>query len=61
MIGKVRAELADCIPAMPGWRAAHLPVFLVKSEIKQLLKACNRHTHKGCRNYAIMLLLVRLG
>jgi len=61
MIGKVRAELANCIPSMPGWRAAHLPVFLVKSEIKQLLKACDRRTHTGCRNYAILFLLVRLG
>jgi site-specific recombinase XerD len=61
MIGKIRAELANCIPSMPGWRAAHLPVFLVKSEIKQLLKACDRRTHTGCRNYAILLLLVRLG
>lgn len=61
MIGKVGAELAGCIPSMPGWRNAHLPVFLVKSEIKQLLKACDRRTHKGCRNYAILLLLIRLG
>ncbi len=61
MIGKIKAELADCIPSMPGWRNAHLPVFLIKSEIKQLLGACDRRTHKGCRNYAILLLLVRLG
>jgi len=61
MIGKIKHELTDCIPAMSGWRNAGLPVFLVKSEIKQLLKACDRRTHKGCRNYAILLLLLRLG
>lgn len=61
MIGKIRAELANCIPAMPGWRAAHLPVFLVKSEIKKLLKVCDRRSPNGRRNYAILLLLVRLG
>jgi len=61
MIGKIKTELANCIPSIPGWRASHLPVFLTKSEVKQLLKACDRRTTKGCRNYAILLLLVRLG
>ena len=61
MIGKIRVELADCIPATPSWRASYLPVFLVKSEVKQLLGTCDRRTKTGCRNYAILLLLVRLG
>ena len=61
MIGKISAELANCIPAMPGWRAAHLPVFLVKSETKKLLRTCDRSTPNGQRNYAILLLLMRLG
>ena len=61
MIGKIRVELANCIPAMPSWRAAHLPVFLVKSEAKKLLRTCDRRTQKGRRNYAILLLLMHLG
>lgn len=61
MIGKLKNEIANCIPVMPSWRAAILPVFLVKSETKQLLKACDRHTPNGQRNYAILLLLLRLG
>lgn len=61
MIGKIRIELANCIPAVPGWRATHLPVFLVKSESKKLLKTCDLRTQKGRRNYAILLLLMRLG
>jgi len=61
MIGKIRIELANCIPAVPGWRATHLPVFLVNSESKKLLKTCDRRTQKGRRNYAILLLLMRLG
>ena len=61
MIGKIRVELANCIPAMPSWRAANLPVFLVKSETKKLLRTCDRRTPKGRRNYAILLLLMRLG
>jgi len=61
MIGKIRVELANCIPSMPNLRASYLPVFLVKSEVKQLLKTCDRRTKIGSRNYAILLLLVRLG
>lgn len=61
MIGELGFQLADCIPAMPSWRAAHLPIFLVKSETKKLLKACDRRTANGRRNYAILLLLLRLG
>jgi site-specific recombinase XerD len=61
MIGKIKVELADCIPATPSWRASYLPVFLVRTEVKQLLGTCDRRTKTGCRNYAILLLLVRLG
>lgn len=61
MMGELRAELVNSIPPMPGWRAAHLPVFLVKSESKKLLKTCDRRTQTGRRNYAILLLLMRLG
>jgi site-specific recombinase XerD len=61
MLGKIRAELANCIPPVPGWRAAHLPIFLVKSESKKLLKTCDRRTKQGRRDYAILLLLMRLG
>ena len=46
---------------MPSWRAAYLPVFLVKSETKKLLRTCDRRTLKGRRNYAILLLLMHLG
>ncbi|MBS0349757.1 MAG: tyrosine-type recombinase/integrase [Proteobacteria bacterium] len=61
MIGNLSVQLANCIPAMPSHRAANLPVFLVKSETKKLLKTCDRRTSNGRRNYAILLLLMRLG
>ena len=61
MVGKLSVELANCIPAISGQRAANLPVFLVKSETKKLLRICDRRTSKGRRNYAILFLLMRLG
>lgn len=61
MIGELSAEVVNSIPTIPAWRAAHLPVFLVKSESKKLLKTCDRRTPTGRRDYAILLLLMRLG
>jgi len=61
MMGEIKVQLANCIPAMPSWRAVTFPVFLVKSETKKLLRSCDRRTLKGRRNYAILLLLMRLG
>ena len=61
MTGEIHCELAQCIPSLPGWRATHLPEFLTSDEVKRLLKTCDRRTLVGSRNYAILLLLVRLG
>lgn len=59
--GGISTELATCIPSTPSWRASHLPEFLSPSQVKRLLDSCDRCTPKGLRNYAILLLLIRLG
>lgn len=59
--GEIKTELAQCIPSIHGYRATHLPVFLTADQIKKLLSACDQSTPSGCRNYAILLLLIRLG
>ncbi|MFK5950846.1 MAG: site-specific integrase [Methylococcales bacterium] len=61
MRGEIKTDLAQCIPSLHGYRAAHLPVFLTQEQIKKLLSACDQSTSSGCRNYAILLLLIRLG
>lgn len=59
--GNIGEGLAGCIPAVPAWRACHLPEFLTRKEVRLLLKTCKRRSAKGRRDYAILLLLVRLG
>jgi site-specific recombinase XerD len=59
--GNIGEGLAGCIPAVPAWRACHLPEFLTRTEVRLLLKTCKRRSAKGRRDYAILLLLVRLG
>jgi integrase len=44
-----------------GWRLASLPKALEPGELRRLLAACDRRTRTGRRDYAIVLLLSRLG
>lgn len=59
--GKLRADLAGCVPAVADWRRSTVPKYLTPEEVKRLLKACDRSTAIGRRDYAILLLLARLG
>ena len=59
--GDISKDLAACIPAVARWRLANLPKFIEPSEVKLLLKHCDRKTNKGQRDYAILLLISRLG
>jgi site-specific recombinase XerD len=54
-------DFSGCIPSIPCWRAQHLPEFLEQKDVILLLKSCDRRTKKGMRNYALLLLFVRLG
>jgi integrase/recombinase XerD len=53
--------LAGGLSGVAHWRLSHIPKFLAPGEIKRLLKSCDRHTLAGQRDYAILLLLARLG
>ncbi|MEA3482497.1 MAG: site-specific integrase [Pseudomonadota bacterium] len=59
--GKIKSEFTRYIPSIPSYRAIHLPEFLTQNQVHQLLASCDQNTPSGCRNYAILLLLVRLG
>jgi site-specific recombinase XerD len=59
--GKIKSEFTSYIPSTPSYRAVHLPGFLTQNQVNQLLSSCDQNTPPGCRNYAILLLLVRLG
>lgn len=53
--------LAGAVPAVAGWRDSGLPRALEPEQVAKLLRGCDRRTALGRRNYAILILLVRLG
>lgn len=59
--GEVPTDLAACVPAVPRWSFSSLPKFLSVDAVQRVLKSCDRQKPLGRRNYAILLLLARLG
>ena len=59
--GITTLNLALCVPAPAKRRCSTLPKFIDDDDVDILLKSINQATAKGCRDYAIILLLVRLG
>lgn len=59
--GKITTDLAACVPTIANWSRATLPKFLPPRQVEQVLKHCDRRRRTGRRDYAILLLLARLG
>lgn len=59
--GLLDEDLSSCIPAISGRRHATLPKFLTRTQLQSVFDACDRTTSAGRRDYAILLLLARLG
>jgi integrase/recombinase XerD len=59
--GELQVDLASSVPTVADWRLSTLPKYLIPEDVKRVLKACNRRTSTGRRDYAILLLLARLG
>ena len=58
---KTAANLAAAIPATAGGRLSELPRYLEAAEVEKLLRACDRRHKVGRRDYAVLVLLARLG
>lgn len=58
---KTALNLIYAVPAAPRWRLTSLPKFLETSEFDAALATCDRRTVVGCRDYAVLVLLGRLG
>lgn len=59
--GQLPVPLAAAVPSVAGWRLSGLPKGLDPAELVRLLTSCDRRTPTGRRDYAVMLLLSRLG
>jgi len=59
--GKIAANLAASVPTVANWRLSELPQFLEPAQVERLLSSCNQNSPSGRRDYAVLLLLARLG
>ena len=59
--GAIAADLAGAVPTITSWRLAGLPKALRPEQVEAILSACDSGTVAGRRDYAILLLLAKLG
>ena len=61
LMGRISIDLAFCVPMVANFSFSTLPNCLRPDQIEQVLSLCDQSTAKGLRDYAILLLLARLG
>jgi site-specific recombinase XerD len=54
-------RLGTAVPPVGGWRLAALPPTMTAADVQLLLDGCDRSTDVGVRDFAIMMLVARLG
>jgi len=59
--GKIQMELSGCVLRVASWSFSAIPKSLPSGTVQQVLAGHDRSTAVGRRNYAILLLLARLG
>lgn len=59
--GRVHSGIQHCVPTVPQWRLSSLPRYLEAPDVARVVKSCDLTTSNGLRDYAILLLLARLG
>lgn len=59
--GRLTTPLRAAVPKVANWRHLDLPGFLEPEQVERMLRHCDRDSVLGRRDYAILLLLARLG
>lgn len=59
--GELTQPLATAVTSVASWRLAGLPRSLEPAQVRELLASCDRRRATGRRDFAILMLLVRLG
>jgi len=60
-IGRCTPGLDHALPPMAHWRMASLPKYLPTETVEHVLTSCDLATPLGVRDWAVLLLLARLG
>ena len=59
--GEIACDLASAVPTVRRWKLTSLPKSLDPRDIRRVLATCDRHTALGRRDYAILVVLARMG
>ncbi|HVB57027.1 MAG TPA: site-specific integrase [Candidatus Acidoferrales bacterium] len=60
-LGQIKCDLASAVPTVANWSMPSVPRAIAAGAARRLLVSINRRTATGRRDYAILLLLARLG
>lgn len=59
--GNIPGGLAEAVPSVAGWAGDVLPKAFTSTQVEALLSGCDRQRAGGRRDYAVMMLMLRLG
>jgi site-specific recombinase XerD len=59
--GEIQQDLAAAVPCVANWSMPSIPRGIAPEQVRKLLRGIDRSTAVGRRDYAILLLLARLG
>jgi len=59
--GDITSDLAAAVPIVANWSLSSIPRAIGRDEVTRLLASIDRDTPIGCRDYAMILALARLG
>jgi len=59
--GRIAVDLTASVPSVADWRRSGVPKYLPTEQVETLLASCDQRTVAGQRDYAVLLLLARLG
>jgi integrase/recombinase XerD len=57
----IERDLSGSVPTVRCWSLSGVPKALTRKQVTRVLAGCNRKTATGRRDFAVLLLLVRLG
>jgi integrase/recombinase XerD len=59
--GTITVALHEAVPGVAGWKLVTLPKAMSAGQVAALLASCDRRTTVGRRDFAVLIVLVRLG
>ena len=61
LAGVTPNPLGAAVPSIAGWQQTRLPRGIDPAQVERIITSCDRSTDAGHRDYAILVLLARLG